>query len=493
MNDQILSLGKKFLIYGVGTMLTRFINLLLLPVFTAHLSPSDYGVIALLALLSMVAMPVFNLGMGAAMGPSYFEGNGQNQKSQTVWTTFIILLVSASILVAIGWIFSKQLSLLTLDSQKYGYFVTLTLTGCAFNIISIPFINRIQFQEKAKSFVIITLLSAIASIILSVTTIVFLGWGVEGMVISQLFGQMLTFLLFFIVGARGIPFRYNQLICNELLKIGIPLIPSFAFLFILMQGNRYILQQISGLEQVGIYSVGFSLGIMMNMVVGGFTSAWYPFFMSYMKKQEEAKVLFGRIFTYYVFGFGILNLLFYFAAKPVVLIMTQKAFHDAYIVVGLSATASFFVGMVSLMLPAMYYNKDIAYQSLIQGIATIVAVPINIFLIYKFGILGASIGVALGYFLVTLFQIIWNKKEERRYLKIHYETNRMTKFFVISIIAAIISLIEKDIDVYYEALLSITMLVIILLITYKLLSTSEKLYIRNSVDIFKNSVLRVEK
>lgn len=75
MKQQILNLGKDSLIYGVGSVVTRFIGLLTLPIFTAYLTPEEYGVLAMLGLLTMVAQPVFSLGLAAAMGPSYFRSD----------------------------------------------------------------------------------------------------------------------------------------------------------------------------------------------------------------------------------------------------------------------------------------------------------------------------------------------------------------------------------------------------------------------------------
>ncbi|MCP4757517.1 MAG: oligosaccharide flippase family protein, partial [Proteobacteria bacterium] len=215
MKEKILRLGKNSMVYGVGTMLTRFINLLLLPLFTAYLTPADYGVLALLALLTMVAQPVFSLGMGSAMGPSYFEGNDPMRKSQVTWTSFLILLVSAVLLTLIAWLFPDLLSNIALQTPDYGHLVSLTLTGCAISILSTPFRQRIQFEERAKSFVILVLISSLISIAFSIIAVVFMAAGVVGMVVAQLTGHIVTFLLFFIVGTRETVFLFDKTIGKE--------------------------------------------------------------------------------------------------------------------------------------------------------------------------------------------------------------------------------------------------------------------------------------
>lgn len=486
MKKQILRLGKNSMIYGVGKVLTRFINLLLLPLFTAYLTPSDYGVLALLALLSFVAHPVFSLGLSAAMGPSYFQGNNAQQKSRTIWTSFLILLGSVTILIIIAWLFPHQLSMIALQSPEYGHLVSLTLTGCGINILSTPFTHRIQFEERAQAFVLITLIAALISIALSVIAVVLLGWGVKGMVISQLLGHAIHFLIFFIAGARETIFCYSKPIARELLRLGIPLVPSFAFLFILLQSNRYILQWFEGLEQVGIYSVGFNIGMVMAVAVSAVSTAWYPFFMSYMEKQNEAEVLFGRIFTYYVYLFGTLCMLFFIGAKLVVLIMTQPDFHGAYVVVGFAASAQFFMGVFNMFLPGMYYTKEVRYVALVQGLAAFVSVMINIVMIRWAGLFGAAIALSLGQLLMAVFQYLWNIYRKENYVKIKYEWSRIASFSVLFMFVAVATLIGRELTIFMEAFYTLFLTATIFTVIFFMLKKNERGFIMQQLLFLKS-------
>lgn len=481
MKDQILRLGKNSLIYGLGTMITRFISLLLLPLFTFYLLPEDYGVIAMLTLMTMVAQPIFGLGLSAAIGPSYFEGNNPIRKSQTIWTAFLILVISAGVLISIAWIIPESLSMLLLQSREYGYFVSLTLTGCALSIPASVLQFRIKFEQKAKSFVIITLISTFVTLIVSVIAVVILHWGIEGMIIGQLIGQALTFLMFFTIFIKDTRFDYSKSIRDELLRLGAPMIPSFAFLFVLMHSNRYILQLLESLEQVGIYSIGFNFGMIMYVLVGAFTSAWYPFYMSYMEKQEEAKVLFGHIYIYYSIGFGILTLIFFISAKPIIMLMTQVAFHDAYKVVGFSALACYLIGIFSLQMPPVVYLKEMRYVTILQSITAVISIPLNIVLIFFYGFIGAGIGLASGYLIMAALLFAWNKKQQARYFKVSYNANAIAKFFFFSFIIINAILINRDWNVVAEIFFSLLMLSIVLLAGYYSILSSDRALIKRKL------------
>lgn len=467
MKNIITKLGKTSIIYGIGNMLTRFINFLLLPLFTAYLTPTDYGILALITLLTMIAQPIFSLGLGAAMGPSYFEGNDSNRKSQTIWTAFFILLISSFFLTVTAWTFSEQLSRFVLQTSEYNYLVSITLTGCAISILTTPFTQKIQFEEQAKLFVIITTTSSLITISLSLYTVISLSLGVKGVVISQLIGQSISFLLFFVAGTRKIRFIYNIAIGQELLQLGIPLVPSFAFLFFLMHSNRYTLQWFEGLEQVGIYSIGFNIGMVMTIAVNGFQQAWYPFFIQYINKMDEAYETFGLIFRHYFVFFGFITVCFFLFSGPVVSLLTKPEFHEAYKIVGFSALAQFLIGLFSLLTPGMYFSKEVKYICLWQGIATVLSVPLNIIFIWQWGLMGAGISLAISTFMLPIGQLAWNIWREKTYIKINYCFNKI-KFMPILILLSILdSMIYKSIDLRLATSFTVLIIVALLVFTYK--------------------------
>jgi O-antigen/teichoic acid export membrane protein len=254
--------------------------------------------------------------------------------------------------------------------------------------------------------------------------------------------------------------------------LGAPLIPSFASLFIMQQMNRYILQWFGGLEVVGVYSIGYNIGLVMGLIVTGFTNAWYPYFMSFVDKKDEARILFGRILTYYVFGCGMLSLLFYAAAKPVVMIMTQPEFHEAFKVVGMSATAQSLIGVFSILLPGMYFAKDVKNVSLIQAISALIAVGLNVILIAMFELLGAAIGLVLGFLAMVILQQIWNLK--RHYLDIRYEWPRIAWFGLFYISYIVVMTWERNISLTGELLFFIITAGLIPVMSYALLNVAER-------------------
>jgi O-antigen/teichoic acid export membrane protein len=432
VKKQILGLGKDAMIYGIGSVVRQSFGLITLPLFTAYLSPEEYGVLAMLGLLSMVAQPVLSLGMSAAMGPCYFEGDDPDKKSTAVWTTCVINALSGSALIVFAWHFSLPLTQLILLPSDYAPLVSLSLTGCALTIMVTPLVQRVQFERHACLYVTITFGATLGGILISVVTVVFIGMGVKGMVVGQLAGNTAIFVAFLLDGLKNTKVAVSVPMMKELLRQGLPLVPSFGFLFILMHANKYLLQWCVGLDAVGIYSIGYNLGMTISMVTSGIATAWYPFFMTYMERQADARHIFGRILTYYVFSVGTLCDLYFVVAKPVVLLLTTGSFHRADVVVGFVALAYFSQTLFNFFLPGLYFNHEVKYVSVVQAVAAVFSLPFNYFLISRFAYLGAAIGLAVGSILMASLMFAWNSLNRSRYPLIDYDWTRISRFIIMS-------------------------------------------------------------
>jgi O-antigen/teichoic acid export membrane protein len=199
-----------------------------------------------------------------------------------------------------------------------------------------------------------------------------------------------------------------------------------------------------------------------------------PYFMSFLDKKDEARILFGRILTYYIFGVGSLSLAFFIFAKPVVMIMTQPNFHQAYKVVGLSAGAQFLTGAFSIFLPGIYFAKEVKYVGVVQAVAAALSVVLNLLLIPSLGLLGAGLALMLGMLAMAGLQHAWNFKHRAKYLNVKYEWNRILWFGLLYIACMFLTLFDRSFSLRTEILLSgvVSLVVSIALVT--LLSTGER-------------------
>jgi O-antigen/teichoic acid export membrane protein len=479
MREDLARLSKTTLIYGLGGLLNRFINFLLLPVFTAYLTPTDYGIFAILGLVSFVTTSVFSLGLGAGLGPCYFNPERPGQEATAIWTSTGLLLVSALCLVGFGLWLAPGISAVAFQTPAHASLVRLTIVSAALNILMTPFALRLQFEERAGTFVVLTLVSTPLAFGITLWLVVGLGRGVQGLVEATLLGAGLSLLLLVAAAVPRMTFRFRWTMGKELLRLSLPMLPSFAFLFLLQHGNKYLLQWLRGVEEVGIYSLGFNMGLLLNLLVSAFQTAWYPYFMSFAERRDEAPAVFGRVFTYYVLGCGGLTLLFFLGARPVVTLMAHPAFLEAYVAVGLSATAQFCSGVFSLLLPGIYFARDLKYISLVQALAAVAALALNLALIPRYGHLGAALALAGGMLVLVLLQHGWNAY--RGYLSPRLEWPRLKRFGAVFVAVALLSAWDPGVPPVGLALVATGMSGVLAVLLIALLTPEERAALRAGI------------
>lgn len=455
MNGEIKRLGANVLTYGVGQVLMRVVTLLLLPVFTRYLSPVEYGVTSILGILNYALVPLFSIGLGAGMGPCYFESTSPERRRATIYSAAAILLTSCAVLTIAALFFAPQLSVLAFKTAKYSAVVRITIAGSCCTILATPFMQYLQFEERARLYVALTLSGTASTIIASVICVVGLRRGVAGMAEANTAGQLASLLLFagpFLFGARASAGPTRALV-RELLRLGGALLPAFGFQFVLQQSNKYVLQRMMGLGPVGIYTIGWTLGMGMSILVAAFGNAWYAYFMRFINDREAAAPIFSRLTTAYIFIFGSASAMFYIFARTVVLLMTQSPYADAYRVVGFSATAQFFAGLTLMLLPGLYFEKKVQYQTLVQCLAAAVGIALNVAFIRLWGGFGAGVALALSHVVLAATQQACNRWKTG--FRVTYDVRRITMFFAMYTILAGIATLPRNFPLPLEIAISL--------------------------------------
>lgn len=436
-------------VYGIGGMLQQLVGFLLLPVFTAYLATADYGVIGILSVVGFLLTPIFQMGIGVSAGVVYFDNDDARHRNQVIWTALCMLLIGGVGLAVVAVVFDERISLLAFQDAGYAMHVRIFLTGIACTVATQPLFLRLQFEERARLFVTLSLFSTLLIVSLNLVLVVGYDLGVMGWIIGTAIGQGITFLALLVCVALPTSFGFKCAIAGKLLRVGLPMVPSFAFLFLMGQSGKYMLQWFHGLDAAGIYEIGFRFGGVVILIVGAFNTAWYPFFQSFSNKREEARELFGQILVYYVMGLGSLCVLAFVAARPVILVMTQPAYFEAYRIIGIVTVANVFIGIFSCFTPGVYYAKRVYLISAVQAVCSVVVLVANVLLIPEYGLVGTAVAMLLGFVTMGVLQQMLN-----RTLKLWtpaYQWRRMVTILVLIVASIAITVVADSVlsDVPY--------------------------------------------
>lgn len=464
------NLIRSTLIYGIGGALGRAISILTVPLLTFYLIPEDFGVIAMLLMLGALLTPVFSLGLGTSIGITYFDvGAGQKEKDSILWTAFLLLIISALALVLFTWFMKEEISRFFFDTQSYSFTIFIALTAASLSIPLQVWQLGLQFRNKAMAYMASSFLTSLISAGLILYFVIYIDQSVSAYFEALLIGQIVTLVLFMLVGSYGCRFGFSGNIARKMLVYGAPMIASFFFLFVIQNGVRYPLEYFSGLADVGIYMIGTSFGMVMSIFTNAFSTAWTPYALSFSDKHKEACDILPKVtFMFLVLG-GVGVMLFFYFAKPALLAFTANDYHEAYLVVGFAAACQFLTTYFAMLLPPLYYGKKVYLVTYVQAISALIAIVLYIGMIPIWGIVGAAFAVLLGHVAIVLLQLIVIKRD-RELLQLPYKHGLDIKLFsVLSILCGISFINPSDnlLGSLYFAISGFLISMMVLIILFK--------------------------
>ncbi|WP_071871000.1 lipopolysaccharide biosynthesis protein [Atopomonas hussainii] len=410
MNKKNLGLFLSSIFYGVGGAIPRVISFILLPVFTSYLTPLDYGVLGLLVALPAILLPVFSVGLSASIGVCYFAVEDQACRRNIISTSRAVTYISSVVMLVITVFALDWVTAVSVGSLEYRLHVLVAIATVVLNVLCLPLQLEQQFSGRPKEYVAVSLAGVFFSSLCSLILVVIFEVGSIGPLVGSLLGQAVSYSLLMYSGKeRLVGGEVDWQIGMQLLKHGMPMLPSFVFLFVIQSGVRWPLEWRHGMEQVGLYSLGTSLGSVMALFTTGVVTAWMPWVMAQSSAWKESRNLVARRFTQYFMVGSFLVLLFFCFAQPALHLLTSHEFYDAWRVVGLVAASNFMVAVFSLVLPPVYMAKKVPLILISQGISAAVAVACMYYFLV-FGILGAAFSVFLASVVLVVVQLFVNFK-----------------------------------------------------------------------------------
>jgi len=386
----------------IGEIVPKVIGLFLLPVFTVYLSPEDYGIMSYTESIA-VFMYVFSvLSLNSYLLRNYFEISSETEKKKFIGNLFVFV---ASYNVVVLLVFSAVLSIvfkvMEIQVDFFPYMFLALLTNF-FNIFSVIPMALYRIQEKAEKFVWLSLISTFLQIILSLLLIITFDQGVLGRYYGILIVSILFAGVYFNLMRKEVIFNFNYQQIREALKFSLPLVPASLSFLLLDISDRLILEQYVSLKEMGIYSIAYTLGFAVNVVISGGYKAFEPILFKNLYQENFIRTYYDikNIFLFFVFSIGLLFLLF---SQEILYIMATADFYEAYILVPIIVIAAAIKGLYMLYGVLMMAKRKTKMLSMAVVLGALVNIGINIMFIPTYGIIAAAISTVFGFLIMTLF------------------------------------------------------------------------------------------
>jgi O-antigen/teichoic acid export membrane protein len=399
---------KDSFIYTIPTILSRSIAFLLLPLYTRIISPTEYGVLDLLAVFgSFVNLTVaFEISQGIAR--YYADGPTAESKvlyaSTAFWFTCFCYLIFAVLALANSDWLSK---FITGDTH---YQMALNIMVLYLTVNGLFYLVQNQFRWELRSKVY-SLVSIVFSLVTASSAIMFayvFKLGLEGILLGMLTGSLVATTVGLWNLKESFRLKFSSKCLKEMLAFSTPLVPSGIAVFVSLYVDRVMLNHFYSLNEVGLYSIGYRLASISGLVMVGFQGALTPLVYKHYKDAATPEHL-ATIFRYFiVFAlFVFLGLALF--TQEILWALTTEAYYPAGALVIYMVPATLLANMY-IFAPGIGIVKKTKYILYINVVGAMANVSLNWLLIPCFGMEGAAIATLLGSFFVFSCYMVLSQK-----------------------------------------------------------------------------------
>ena len=444
MKNPIKQLFGQTAIYGLGIVLPRLLNYVLLtPFYTRVFERATYGVITELYAYVVFLLVILTYGMETG----YFRFASSTKKNGGIYTTVLSALFFTSGLFIAGMMFFGS-SIATWmdygDHPEYIRWLAVIVGVDAFT--SIPF-ARIRLNNKPLKYALIR----ITEVLMNIGLNLFFLWyaprhgesnlvsilydeniGVGYVLISNMIASLVKLLLLSGDILAAFRFSFSSTLLKKVLKYSYPLLIAGLAGTVNEALDRILLKHMIPaeqlpMEQLGIYGANFKMAVLMTLFVQMFKYAAEPFFFS-RSNDKNAKELYADVMNFFVAA-GLIIFLMVNLYLDYFILFIGEGYREGAHIVPVILMANLVMGIFfNLSIWYKLTNKTI-YGAVLVIIGAAVTVVVNVIFIPRYGYVASAWAHLLCYSLMVLLSYLWS----RRHYRIDYKIGR----FVIYIIVAL--------------------------------------------------------
>lgn len=440
------SLAKDTAIYGLSSIVGRFLNYLLVPLYTAVLPAASggYGVVSNVYAYTALILVLLTFGMETGF---FRFANKQEEHPEKVYANSLLFVGGLSLcFVALCMFFLHPIASL-LEYPDHPDYVGMMIVVVALDSFQcIPF-AYLRYKKRPVKFAAVKLLNIVGNIGLNLFFLLLcpylyrhtpdmVSWFYNpDYLVGYIFVSNLIMsavqMFFFIPELRGFSYRMDKVLMKRMVSYSFPIL-IFGLVGILNQTIDKMIYPFlfddrqEGLVQLGIYSATSKVAMVMAMFTQAFRYAYEPFVFGKNKEADNRKMYAAAMKYFFIF-----SLLAFLAVMCYMDILRHMVARDYW--EGLSVVA---IVMLAEILKGIYFNLSFwykltdetrwgAYFSLI-GCGILLA--LNIWLVPLYGYVASAWASVAGYGVITLLSYVIGQKK----YPVHYPLCEMAAYLVLA-------------------------------------------------------------
>lgn len=412
--DMIKNVG----LIGITNLLIALSGIIILPFLTKTMSIEDYGLyVQFTTTISLVSL-VANMSLPFTM-VRFIAAKTQLEDIQEIfYSVFFVVILSTGFISSIMFLLSESIAKVLFSNEVY--IVEILAVIAFFEGIIFLNLNLFRGLQNFRLYAILQVFKIFLQVIL---IIIFLSLNTK--IISAILGILLTNIILIFITMRlvfkNIGYSFpNFCYIKEYFHFSLPTIPSNISNWVVNSSDKYLISIMLGISYVAYYNPGYAIGKMIEMVIAPLVFVLPVLLSTYYDNNclNQVRNLLSHSMNYYLIlaipmaiGIGILS-------KPLLLIFTtQEIAEQGYLVIPFFAACGLMFGMYSIFAQIITLTKKTKIVGIAWTISCLLNVVLNVILIPKLYIIGASLASFFAYLFALLFVTYYSRRD------LHFDIN----------------------------------------------------------------------
>lgn len=402
---------RNSILYTIGAIIPQAVGFLLLPVMTRYLTPEEYGITSSMGTLSVILIIFLTLAIERSIYRLYYDYKTTEEKRNFLGTISISLFIISTFIVLTLFILHDYVGLVFRSIPVFPYYSYAILTTY-FSVFGMVPLIYYMVTEQAKKFFLLSLGLFLLHASLTVWFVVGFRWGAAGQLGAHLVANLSFVPLYAFLLKRIVNFKLDLQMLKRGLSFSLPLIPTLLSAWILSLSDRIFIERYFTLHDVGIYSLGYQIALVVTVIVGGIHKAYTPFFfrLANSEDQKNSREKLYNTNTVYILVVILTVFLISFFSKEIVTLMMHHRYLEAYKIIPLITFGYLFsltAGIPGLYIQQEKRTKAFMYLTLCSAGINIL---LNFLLVPQYGAYGAAYATVISFAILLIAKYLYAAK-----------------------------------------------------------------------------------
>ena len=421
LGAQLRRLGRHSAIYGIGGLVSRVIAVLLLPVYTRYLTPTDYGQIETLLALTTVMGLILRAGITSAFFRFYFDVDDDAGRLRVLRTSFWFTMGGGTLGLLLLLALAEPVSSLLFGTSGAADLVRASGVALWATVNYEQLTALFRVEERSTAFVSASLANVFLTIGLTLLLVVALEKGPIGVIVGNFSGTVIVYLALLGYRREQLGLEFDRGLLREMNRFGLPLVPTALFLWVTNFSDRFFLVKLADVAEAGLYSVGVRVASAMVLLLTAFRMAW-PAFAYSIRDEAEARRTYAFVLTYLTVVTAWVALALTLLSPWLVDLLAADRFAESSRVVGPLAFSTVAYAAYVVVAIGVGRARRTQFNWVVTGAAAAVNAILNIALIPPYGMMGAAIATVAAYSTMAVGMAWWSQ----RIYPVPYQWRRVT-------------------------------------------------------------------